>query len=82
MPLTTKVMHIYGTSRGVQCSCISLITVSWILVRSPGQLDKLDLDGILPDLPEELLIESFSVNVKFKKIRLEKLQLGHISYLF
>ena len=37
----------YGTSRGIQCSCISLISVSWTLVRSPGQWNTLDLNDIL-----------------------------------
>ena len=37
----------YGTTRGIECSCTSLISVSWTLFRSPGRWDKLDLDGIL-----------------------------------
>ena len=36
-----------GTTRGIQCSCMSLISVSWTLFRSPGRWDKLDLDDIL-----------------------------------
>ena len=37
----------YGTTRSIQCSCMSLMSVSWTLFRSPGRWDKLDLDGIL-----------------------------------
>ena len=37
----------YGISTDIQCSCMSLISVSWTLFRCPGQWDKLDLDGIL-----------------------------------
>ena len=32
---------------GVQCSCMSLISLSWILFKSPGLWDKFDLDCIL-----------------------------------
>ena len=37
----------YGTSRGIQCSCMSLISVSWALFKSPGLWDKFDLRCIL-----------------------------------
>ena len=37
----------YCTSRGNQCLCISLVSVSWTLFRSPGLWDKFDLDCIL-----------------------------------
>ena len=37
----------YGTSRGIQCSCMSLIPLSWTLFKSPGLWDKFDLDDIL-----------------------------------
>ena len=37
----------YGISRGIQYSCVSLISLSWTLFSSPGQWDKFDLDGIL-----------------------------------
>ena len=30
----------YGTSWGMQCSCISLISVNWVLFKSPGLQDK------------------------------------------
>ena len=36
----------YGGTRGIQCSCMSLMPLSWTLFRSPGRCDKLDLDGI------------------------------------
>ena len=62
----------YGKSRGIQCSCMCLISV--ILFRSPGQWNKFDVDDILgkgdpllkflghfrylgiEDLPQEFLI--------------------------
>ena len=37
----------YGTSSVIQCSCMSLIFVSWTLFKSPGLQDKLYLDYIL-----------------------------------
>ena len=37
----------YGTSRGIQCSCMSLISLSWTLFKSPGLWEKFDLDCIL-----------------------------------
>ena len=37
----------YGTSRGIQCSCMSLIPLSWTLFKSPGLWGKFDLDCIL-----------------------------------
>ena len=37
----------YGASSGIQCSCMSLISVSWTLFKSPGLLNKFDLDCIL-----------------------------------
>ena len=37
----------YGTYRSIQCSCMSLVLVSQILFRSPGQWNKLDLDSTL-----------------------------------
>ena len=37
----------YGNSRGIQCSCMSLMSVSWTLFKSPGFWDKFDLDSIL-----------------------------------
>ena len=36
-----------SASRGIQCSCMSLIFVSWTLLKSPGLWDKFDLDHIL-----------------------------------
>ena len=37
----------YGTSRCMQWSCMSLISASSALFRSPGQWNKLDLGGLL-----------------------------------
>ena len=37
----------YGMSRGVQCSCISLMSVCWTLFKSTGILDFLEFDCIL-----------------------------------
>ena len=34
----------YSASRGIQCSCMSLISGSWTLFKSPGLLDKFDLE--------------------------------------
>ena len=33
--------------RVIQCSCVSLISISWALFKSPGLWDKIDLDYIL-----------------------------------
>ena len=71
----------YGTCRGIQCSCMSLMT----FYRSAGLWHKYDLDSILhkedhlfkftgkfrylrmEDLPQELLEENSSINVEFLK---------------
>ena len=37
----------YGSSKGIQCSCMSLISVIWTLLRSPNQWNKLDLNSLL-----------------------------------
>ena len=37
----------YSTSRGMQCSCISLKLVTWTLVISLDLWDKFDLDCLL-----------------------------------
>ena len=37
----------YGVSKGIQCSCKSLILVSWTLFKSSGLFNKFDLDCIL-----------------------------------
>ena len=37
----------YGMSRGVQCSCTSLMSVCWTLFKSTGILDFLEFDCIL-----------------------------------
>ena len=37
----------YGTSGGIQCSCMSLILISWKLFKSSGLWNEFDLDCIL-----------------------------------
>ena len=37
----------YGASKGMQFSCMSLISVSWTLFKYPGLCNKFDLDCIL-----------------------------------
>ena len=37
----------YGVSRGIQCSCMSLISVSWTLFKSADLWNNFDLDCIL-----------------------------------
>ena len=37
----------YGASRSIHCSCMSLISVSWTLFKSPGLWNKFNLDYIL-----------------------------------
>ena len=37
----------YGSCRVMQCPCISLISVSWILFQYPGLWDEFDLDCLL-----------------------------------
>ena len=37
----------YVTTRGLQCTCMSLNSVTWTLFGSPGLWDRLDLDFIL-----------------------------------
>ena len=37
----------YGTSSGIQCSCMSLMSVTWTLFTSPDMWDTFDLDCIL-----------------------------------
>ena len=37
----------YGMSRGMQCSCMSLMSVYWILFKSARILDSFDIDCIL-----------------------------------
>lgn len=37
----------YGAPSGMQCSCMSLISVTWTLIRSPSLWDKFRLDCIL-----------------------------------
>ena len=60
---------------------MSFMSVSWILFKSPGIWDKFELDSILTyqlfksigkfrylgveDLPQEFLLENYSMNVEF-----------------
>ena len=37
----------YGTSSGIQCSCMCLMSVIWTWFRSPGMWDTFDLDCTL-----------------------------------
>ena len=37
----------YGTSGDIQCSCMSLILISWKLFKSSGLWNEFDLDCIL-----------------------------------
>ena len=37
----------YGMSRGIQCSCMSFISVCWTLFKSASIWDSFDLDCIL-----------------------------------
>ena len=37
----------YGISTGMQCSCMSLVSLRWTLFKSPALWDKFDLDWIL-----------------------------------
>ena len=48
----------YGMSRGVQCSCISLMSVCWTLFKSTGILDFLEFDCILQKV--DLLFKSLN----------------------
>ena len=38
-----------GISKGIQCSCMSLMYVTWTMFKSPGIWDKFDLDCILSE---------------------------------
>ena len=37
----------YGISTGIQCSCMSLVSLRWTLFKSSALCDKFDLDWIL-----------------------------------
>ena len=37
----------YGWYRGIQCSCLFLLSLSWALFKYPGLLDKFDVDCML-----------------------------------
>ena len=63
----------YGTYRGIPSSCISLISVRRILLRSLGQWNKLDLDGILGK--GDQLFKSFG---KFRYLGIEDLPQGFL----
>ena len=59
----------YGTSRGMQCSCMSLMSVTWTLFKFPGIWDKFDVDSILRKRDH-----LFNVIGKFRYLRVEYLQ--------
>ena len=62
----------YGASRFVQSSYISLISMSWILFKSPGLLwDKFDLDSILGKVDQ-----LFKIISKFRYLGMEGLPLN------
>ena len=67
----------YGASRGIQCLCMSLISVSWTLFKSPGLWDKFDLDSILVKaLPNIIPFKGdqlFKIISKFKYLGMEDL---------
>lgn len=50
----------YGISSGFQCSCMSLVSVSWTLLRSRGLWDAFDLDYILN---KEVQLLNLSANI-------------------
>ena len=55
----------YSTSRGIPCSCIYLALVAWTSFKSPGMLDKFDLDcRLCEDLRKQLVVENSSVNIE------------------
>ena len=37
----------YGNTRGIQCSCMSLLSISWTVIKLPSFWDIFDLDSIL-----------------------------------
>ena len=57
-----------GTSRGIQCSCMSPISVSWTLFKSPGLWNKLHLDCILSKVDQ-----LFKFIGKFRYLEVEDL---------
>ena len=67
----------YGASRGIQCLCMSLISVSWTLFKSPQLWDKFDLDSILGKaLPNIIPFKGnqlFKIISKFKYLGMEDL---------
>ena len=58
----------YGTSRGIQCLCMSLLSITWTLLRSPGLWDKFNLDSILGKVDQ-----LFSFTGKFRYLGMEDL---------
>ena len=58
----------YGASRGIQCSCMSLISVSWTLFKFLGLWDKFDSDSIIGK--EDQL---FKIIGKFRYLGMEDL---------
>ena len=37
----------YGIYRGIKCSCLSHMSITWTMFKSPGKWDKFDLNCIL-----------------------------------
>ena len=58
----------YGASRSIHCSCMSLISVSWTLFKSPGLWNKFNLDYILGKRDQ-----LFKLIVKFRYLGVEDL---------
>ena len=58
----------FGTSSGINYSFMSLISVTWILFRSPGMWDTFDLDCVLGKVDQ--LSKSIG---KFRYLRMEDL---------
>ena len=82
----------YGTSSGIRCSCISLVSVSWRFVRSSDLLNKFDLDCIVGKgnqlftfigkfryLGIEDLPQNFSIGNSSVKVELLKSKTGEIT---
>ena len=79
----------YGMSRGIQCSCMSLMSVFWTLFKSASIWDSFDLDCILQKGDflfkslnsyryigmEEFFIENSSTYVEFLNTKQERLVL-------
>ena len=56
----------YGMSRGIQCSCISLMSVCWTLLKSVSIWDSFDLDFTIQK--EDLLFKSLN-NYRYLEVK-------------